>query len=39
MPTPVSLTQMVMYWPGSTLRSRAPRSSSHLFAVSIVRTA
>ena len=36
MPVPVSVTQSEMYWPGGSSRSRAARSSSHLFAVSMV---
>src|SRR3546814_6053584 len=35
-PLPVSVTQIDRYWPGGRSRSRAARSSSHLFAVSIV---
>src|SRR3546814_10683765 len=35
-PLPVSVTQIDRYWPGGRSRSREARSSSHLFAVSIV---
>jgi hypothetical protein len=36
MPTPVSVTQIATYWPGCISRWRAARSSSQVFALSMV---